>query len=508
MRSRKTIRRGALALVAATAIAALVCDAAAADPTVAELLLRIEALERALNEVKRDAAPCPPAGSGVVTAVRPAPPSASGAGVDNAAGSRAAPPTAVPDANAAKAAAVAEARPVQAVAGYKDGFFLASADGAYRLRVGGYVQADSRLFVDNGNSSDVDQFTLRRARLDLRGTLASRFGFRLLPDFAGSKLVLQDAFADVDIAPWLQLRFGKFKTPLGVERLQGSTDLTFIERGLTDNLTPSRDLGLQVSGEFAGGSVAYQLAVLNGVPDGASADGDLNDAVDVAARVFAKPFVTKMYSPLRGAGFGLAATWGREQGVATSTELSPYRTSGRSTFFRYRSDNPATAAGTAVASGGHYRVSPQATWYEGSFGALAEYVRSVQQVDINGGGATWVANGAWQMRASYVLTGEKATYKGVVPDAPFDFGGGHWGAWEVAIRWSSLDVDADVFAKGLADITASARHADAIAVAVNWYLNRNIGFYLDYEHTMFGAGAKSGDRPDEDAFLTRLQLVF
>jgi len=107
-----------------------------------------------------------------------------------------------------------------------------------------------------------------------------------------------------------------------------------------------------------------------------------------------------------------------------------------------------------------------------------------------------------------VLTGEKATPEYLVPDRPFDFGGGHWGAWQLALRWSSLDVDGTAFRFGFADSTSSARHADAIAAAINWYLNRSVSVYLDYEHTMFGGGDGSGDRVDEDLFLTRMQLEF
>jgi phosphate-selective porin OprO/OprP len=317
-----------------------------------------------------------------------------------------------------------------------------------------------------------------------------------------------DAYVDTDFAPWASLRLGKFKTPVGIERLQSATDLALTERSLADNLMPNRDVGVQLSGQFGDRTLAYALAVLNGVPDGSSGDTDVNDAVDVAARVFAKPFVTNMYSPLRGAGFGLAGTWGREQGSASNSQLPTFRTPGRSTFFQYVSNNPATLAGTAVADGDHWRVSPQATWYEGQLGLMAEYVRSSEQVAL-GATRAWVNNDAWQVRASWVLTGEKASYDGVVPDAPFDFGGGGWGAWELSLRWASLDVDADAFANGFADPTRSARQADSLGAAIRWYLNANVEAWLDYEHTTFRGGAPSGgNRHDEDVITTRLQLAF
>jgi phosphate-selective porin len=96
----------------------------------------------------------------------------------------------------------------------------------------------------------------------------------------------------------------------------------------------------------------------------------------------------------------------------------------------------------------------------------------------------------------------------VEPNAPFDFGGGHWGAWGLVLRWSSLNVDPKAFRRGFADPSESARHADALGTAIAWYLNDHLSVLLHYEHTMFGGGDGSGDRDDEDAILTRMQLVF
>ena len=524
MGTKNVVRTVAAALSMLIAFAAgpigqAVAQQEAAEPTNAQLLERIEALEKALAELRKQPPGSPTAATAACEpAESPASRPASTVAVKRAPAGEAPPPAttqgeaggvstsdvARSDAPAVQAAGerpAVEAKPAKATAGYKDGYFIASGDGSYKLKLGGYLQADGRSFVDGG-SDDVNQFTIRRARLDLRGTLATRFGFRLMPDFSDSDLTLQDAYVEADFAPWLELRAGKFKTPFGLERLQGSTDLPFVERGLTSNLAPGRDVGVRLGGDVWDGRLDYKLAVLNGVPDGDDGDTDVNDAVDVVARLFATPFSTSMYSPFRGVGVGLAATYGREQGSSSNEQLPKFKTAGRATFFRYTEEGD-----DAVADGDHYRVSPQALWYEGSFGLLTEYVRSSQQVSRDDERA-WVANDAWQIRSSYLLTGEKASMDGVVPNAPFDFGGGHWGAWELALRWSSLDVDNTAFKKGFADPAESARHADGLATAINWYLNRNVALYLHYEHTTFGGGDDTGDRENEDVFLTRMQVVF
>ncbi|HXC49607.1 MAG TPA: porin [Candidatus Limnocylindrales bacterium] len=394
------------------------------------------------------------------------------------------------------------------VAGYQDGFFVGTADGKYKLKVGGYVHADSRWATDHADNPTVDSFTIRRARLDIRGTLAERFEFRLMPDFAGSSLVLQDAYLDTRFAPWAVLRTGKFKTPFGLERLQSATNLLFIERSLVDNLVPNRDLGVQVYGDVQQGLLGYQVAVLNGVVDGGSTDADVNDAVDVAARVFSHPFINTSIVPLRGLGIGVAATYGEEQGSASSPQLPQFRTSSRNTYFRYSADNPSTPGGTTIADGTHWRVSPQAYYYFGPFGSMFEYAYSSQDVKKDPVEGT-VDNSAWQVRASYLVTGEAANYKQIVPNNNFGFGTGGWGAWELALRYASLDVDNDVFDKGFADKTRSVTAMDSLTAAVNWYLNKNVMWALNFEHSTFAGGDKDGgDRHDEDVFLTRVQFVF
>lgn len=528
MNTKSALRSAVLALgVLIASVAGPVGHAAAeqnaAEPTTAELLRRIEALEKALAEVRdREAAhattacEAAPASGGEkpgatkpgIVAVRrkaategevsgPTPPAGAAEVEAGVAGDAQPQPRSV-EASRVEASTV-EAKAAKPTAGYKDGFFVRSADGEYKLKIGGYVHADNRSFI---HSSANNEFVIRRARLSLRGDIGERYDFQLMADFVDNGASVEDAFVDINFARWFEVRAGKFKTPFGIERLQSAVDVPFVERALSNNLVPSRDVGVKLSGEAADGRVEYALAVLNGEPDNESGNGDVNDAVDIVGRVYAKPFSTQMYSFARGLGFGVAATYGRQQGSSSNEQLPNYKTAGRSEFFRYTEDGD-----DAVADGDRYRVSPQASFYEGSLGLLTEYVLSSQQVsrdDIR----AWVDNDAWQFRASYVLTGEKASLEGFEPDQPFNFGGGQWGAWQLALRWSSLDVDGDAFDKGFADPAESARRADALATAINWYLNRNVAIFLHYEHTMFGGGDGSGDREDENVFLTRFQVVF
>lgn len=415
------------------------------------------------------------------------------------------------------------------LAGWSDGFNLASQDGKYKLKIGGYTQADGRFFIDDRANALTNQFLFRRIRLDLQGTVAKYFDFRILPDFvlaSNGSFQIFDAYVDVNYFPTAKLRVGKFKPPVGLERLQSATSLQFVERGQPTNLVPNRDNGVQLFGDLLGGALGYQLGVFDGVPDNVNPTTafDANDDKDFAGRVFAVPFKDTSIDPLKGLGFGLAGSYGRQRGTSSSTELPSFKTFGQATFFSYSGAVAATstAAGksSSFAFGQRERYSPQFFYYWGPVGLLGEYVTSAQAVRrdtvdttnaITSSVAKTLSHDAWQVGVSYVITGESASYKGVAPAQPFDPFAGTWGAFEVAARYGQLEVDPDAFSKGFASATGSARRDKEWVLGLNWYLNKNVKFVLDYGHTDFRGGAGSGkfvaDRPSEHAILSRVQLV-
>ena len=87
--------------------------------------------------------------------------------------------------------------------------------------------------------------------------------------------------------------------------------------------------------------------------------------------------------------------------------------------------------------------------------------------------------------AAYVLTGEtrlynsaSASYGGVVPANPFSLSGGGWGAWEIAGRFSTIDLNDQLAA---ANGVAGGRQT-IYTLALNWYANRNVRLMLDFLH--------------------------
>jgi phosphate-selective porin OprO/OprP len=434
----------------------------------------------------------------------------------------------------------------------EDGFGFQSADGNFVLNLRGQLQSDARSTMDgfsSGNTSATaigaaDTYYLRQFRPTLSGTLFRNYEFQFMPDFGQGKTVIQDAWINANFLPWLQVEAGKQKTPFGIERLQGEADTKFIERGLPNDIVPNRDIGAQLHGNFANNTLTYAVGIFNGVLDGGSsdsytsADTDNNGDKAVAARLFATPFKNEP-GVLQGLGFGLATTYtdfvGSGTGVnattaqtSTQSNLPSYKSAlGQLSIFSYRSA-AAGATNGAYASGRQLRWSPQAYYYYGPLGLIAEYVQVDQDVARAIPGfnhSDRLSNNAWQIVGSWLLTGEDAGYANPKPKRTFDLSAGSWGAWELVGRYGELNVDSKAFApfgtgtaaarlaRSFADPTAAISKASAWAGGINWYLNRNVKVSLDYEETHYNGGWTNAggallDRPTERILETQLQLGF
>ncbi len=403
---------------------------------------------------------------------------------------------------AAESLATAAKDRQSATANGKDGFSLKSADGTYTLKIRGYLHADARFFPSDDAKAIPNTFFLRRARPIIEASIGKYFDFRIMPDFGQGATTLFDAYWEGKFDPAFAVRAGKFKPPVGFERLQSATDMTFAERGFPTNLAPNRDVGLQIGGDVSAGVFAYQVGIFNGVPDLGNGDGDGNDSKDLVGRVFFQPIKT---GSLKGLGFGVSGSTGEELGNGTTTQLPGYRSASQQTFFRYRTD-PLVPGNSVIAEGRRIRVSPHAYLGLGSLGVLGEFTISSQEVRRVAETAK-LTHKAWQASAGYFLTGEQAGFRSPTPKKPFDLKEGTFGAFEIAARYGELDVDDDAFPI-FANPASAATKAKGIGLGLNWHLNKQIKIVLNYEHTTFEGGGADGDRPSEDFVVTRFQHSF
>ncbi|NOT16392.1 MAG: porin [Methylotenera sp.] len=455
------------------------------------------------------------------------------------------------------------------------GFSFGSADGKNEIKFRGIVQADHRSYSNGANDvrgrSDTragtldtktgfrdaeDTSLLRRVRPTIEGKVGGKYGFRFTPEFAGGSASVVDAYGEANFNPAFNIRAGKFKSSVGLERLQGGGDTKFIERSyVTNAILPNRDLGASVYGDVLDKKLSYNFGVVNGVTDGGniSTGTEYSGSREYTARLFTTPFADNA-NALSGLGFGIGATWTDFTGErnldfvktsaadATRNGLPSYVSAGQQTFFRYGS--------ASVADGERFRFSPQASYYLGPLGLITEYARVDQDVSLLKSTTSnadsiiapdtrkKLSHDAWQIAASYLLTGEEASFKGVKPKNDFDLDKGGWGAWELVARYSEINLDEDTFKNqagkfasegtdkksAYADLSKSAKSAESWALGVNWYLNANAKIALNYEHTSFDGGALQkglkqatkinakgsniADREDEDAIFARFQVAF
>jgi phosphate-selective porin OprO/OprP len=317
----------------ALALAATVAPARAADPSSAELLARIAALEQriAVLEGNRGAAD-------VEQRLRV---------VERNQELQA-------EADATRAAAA----PVASLG--EKGLSVKSADNAFEVKFRGLVQGDGRMWFGDRDFPQNDTFLLRRVEPSIDGTWGSLVGFRLNAQFAGDSATINDAYVDQKFDPRATLRIGKTKVPVGLERLQSSSSTEAIELGFPSELAPGRDVGVQLQGDFKSGT-SYVLGVYNGAPDGRDgATANPDDDFEVAGRIFFEPWKNDA-NALSGLGFGLAASTGGKHGNGNNF-LPRYRTPGQVQVFSYLGD--------VNADGTQTRNSPLAFFYRSRFGLL------------------------------------------------------------------------------------------------------------------------------------------
>jgi phosphate-selective porin OprO/OprP len=396
-------------------------------------------------------------------------------------------------------AAVNGQGPGTATADYPNGFTLRSKDGNFVLRIGADLQIDNRTYYGTGATGDIDSIVIRRARPTLLGTVYKYVDFFIRPDFGLGTTALYDAYIQLNYIPWFQIRAGKFKTPVGLERLQNDDDTSFVERGLPTLLVPQRDIGYQVGGNLFHNRLSYQIGAFDGVPDSSiGTDTAVSDHRDYAGRLFLTPFAPNN-NPLQGLGLGLAASGGNTDGEA----LPSFKTFGQESFF--------TFASGVTAAGHRTRLAPQGYYYVGPFGLLAEYGLNEEGFQ-KGTVHREIAFRAYQVQASYILTGEKKGFGGPTPKKNFDpLHHGGWGAIELAVRVGDFEAESGIYNYGLASSATTPRHLHEWAGGVNWYLNRFLRISGDYANTAFGGGAAQsagGNKLPEKTFITRFQINF
>ena len=168
-------------------------------------------------------------------------------------------------------------------------------EGLNRMRLSGYIQAqyvnDERSRNELATSTttrNLDQFSVRRARVKFQYQFSPTSRFVLQPDITSSGVTLKDGYVELT-EPWTTwkhtLTAGQFNWPFGYEIMYSSSAREVPERTrVVRTLFPGeRDRGVMLSGLGLGERLSYRVAVVNGT--GTSQSFDFNKRKDVVARL-------------------------------------------------------------------------------------------------------------------------------------------------------------------------------------------------------------------------------
>jgi len=384
---------------------------------------------------------------------------------------------------------------------WDNGIRMATQDGRFKVKLGGRLMLDAGwvggpdLEGDLGQDHE-DWVDVRRARLYAAGQLTKTIDFKLQFDFADGDADLKDAYLKFKKVPFLgNITVGHFKEPFSLEELTSSKYITFMERALPNVFSPGRNVGIMAHNAILNQRVTWAVGLFSPHSDDYG-DADADGTAALTARVTALPWYENKGERLLHVGFAYS-----------------YRNYEDAVRLRARPE--AHIANRFVDLGNidydqWNLFGAEAALVFGPFSIQSEFIAADCQT---GDDHALREPHFWgtTVQASYFLTGEHRAYKTsagcfdrVKPRKNFREDGG-WGAWEIAGRWSYLDLNNG----GL-----HANHPGTMSnwsVGLNWYLNPNVRIMWNYirsnvDGTNFAAG--NGVNGDADIFMMRMQLDF
>ena len=392
---------------------------------------------------------------------------------------------------------------------WKNGLNFATSDKKFKMKIGGRIQLDTWFYADSdlrdaANDEDYEFYSgaeFRRVRLFMSGSMYDYVAWKAQLDFAGSDTEFKDMYIrlhnlDKCWGCWFpDITIGHFKEFFSLEALTSSKYTNFMERSMAvEAFAPFRNIGIGLHQTLWGGRFFYGIGWWANTPsgeEGKEVEFYRDEPQHITGRLVFMP-----WAPCD------CETQFWQIGISGSYQFD------NPDGFRYRSrpeihladrilDTGTLDAETASLFGletafVYDRFKVQAEW----FGAMPDV--SGEDITLNGG----------YVSAHYLIGGKGFAYKRgyqvfdkISPCSNFDCSGcGSWGAWELGVRWSRLDLS-----------EADGGEADNFTVGINWYLNPNTKIMFNYVYsdiTNF-QGFRDNDASGEiSAFGIRFQVFW
>ncbi len=388
----------------------------------------------------------------------------------------------------------------------QDKIEIASPDGAFKWKFGGRIHADTVFYDDDTiDISSGSQF--RRARLDVDATLYTHWAFKFQYDFTDSgRAGIRDMFIRWNGWKPTAVTVGNYKMPFSIEELTSSNDDTFMEQSLASTFVGtllSRRMGIGASTVFMEKATVHGSIFSNNATAAATAPTlGVDEGWGIVGRGTFVPF---MDGP-KLLHLGVAGAY---IGGSQSREAQAFSSRPETGFFS------AATGDTSIVSTGALGTftnpvdditmfNVEAAGVYGPASIQGEYTT----VDVSRGGLAAPPDldfDGFYIEGSYFLTGESrpydlpsGTFKSIKPFGVVGKGG--IGAWQVALRYSNVN---------LTDGLVIGGEADNFTAGLNWYPTPNLKFMANYvsvlELDRLG-DIQDGDEPS--AFMMRAQAYW
>ena len=274
---------------------------------------------------------------------------------------------------------------------------------------------------------------------------------------------------------------GNFKEPFTLHEATSDNFITFTERAMIAAFSPGRRIGVMASKAERNWTWAAGL-----FGEGVSTRGGTNDeGWGISART--------TYAPVNEQGrlihIGLGANF-RDSGGANAVRFTQRPES-------HVTDVLIVDTGIINDANDIWKWGAELATVQGAFSAQAEYVSN----RVNRSGFDNLDFDGWYLETGYFLTGESRQYKNGrfgKPKPKANVGQGGIGAWQLALRYSTLD---------LSDGLVDGGEADVVSVGLNWYPTPTLRFTANYENFLkVDGGPNDGNEPN--VFQVRSQWAF
>ena len=398
-----------------------------------------------------------------------------------------------------------------------NGFQFLSEDETYRLQIHYESQIEARVWEQSNQVPANSGFFLPRQRIFFNGNITKAVEYEFAINRGFGNLNVLNAFVNLHFDDRLELRFGRFFTPLDYDQYAISNYwLPTPERSLfTTNVGLNRQVGVMGWGYLFDKRLDYAAGIFNGSRNSFEA---LNRGVDFVAYLNARPFQESEALPLiRFLNLGTSFAFGHQ-------DQAPVPVS-----FRIGGGSPTAdvpGPGTTpflilnpgvIERGDRLLGSVHAAYFYKSLSLIGEWQYGYgSYASLGHPASTQVPFSGFYVAGGYFLTGEHVErrtrvvpLRPLVPTSPQDQRGP--GAWEAVARVSELRLGDQVFNAGFANPNLWSNSAITTEVGLNWYWNEYIKVYTFWLHGDFGEPVQfrpGGLQKTADMFWLRFQLYF